>query len=67
MNEIMTLEPRFEFHVQIFSRCEWKSKHVVSDLVEAEELCTQLALRTLDRCRVLRIDYTPIKIFCYAR
>lgn len=66
MNEVMTLEPRFEFHVQIFSRCAWKTKHVVSDLLQAEELCKQLALRTLERCRVLRIDYSPIKVFLYA-
>lgn len=64
--DILTLEPSFEFHVQIFTRGAWKDKMVFDDLKEATLQCEQLALHTLERCRVLRIDYSPIKIYHYA-
>lgn len=65
--DILTLEPSFEYHVQIFSRGAWKDKIILSDLEEANEKCEEMALVTLERCRVLRIDYLPIKIYHYAR
>lgn len=62
----MTLKPSFEYHVQIFTRGAWKDKFIFSDLEEANEKCQQMAFETLERCRVLRIDYSPIKIYHYA-
>ena len=60
-------ETYFEFHVQEFKRKKWRTISVHQDLLEADHVANHRALRTLELIRVVRIEYSPVKTFLYAR